>query len=233
MKIEETREREEIVASENMENQFEIDAEEAVTEQHESQNDVCENMSDISVQKVKSEVATETGKNGQAEITTIIATAVISNSNSSQVTTANIGDLSYILKSKDHLCRNISYLNFQNFRTFRLNNGNYEHSVQIEIGVRTGNLWESARSYIFHHLGRDTWTLNDGARISMIRIHQRRCFLVFAVCLVFLGVLPFLDLCFFLYCTNLDHLIVSEKNNIYIYLTRHVYQKDASSMPFL
>ena len=184
----ESTENEEVFALKDL---IETVAEQAVEEEHVLQNGVCENKDDvdINVQKDECEVVTEKYKDEQAnkivandvskkeelpEVATIFATAVITNSKSSQVTSADIGALSSILKSKDHLCRNISYLNYGNLRAFRLDNGNYEHSVQIEIDVKTSNLWESARSYIFHHLGRDVWTLNDDARISMIRIHQKR-----------------------------------------------------------
>ena len=169
-----------------------VAAEEAVEECQDSQKGVCENNDDVvvtaqedafkvSTEYVKDEKAgnnvlanDNSKKGGESEIATIFATAVISNSNSSQVTPENISALSSILKNKDHLCRNISYLNYRSHGTLRLSNGNYEHSVQIEMDVKTGNLWESARSYIYHHLGRDVWTLNDGPSISILRIHQKR-----------------------------------------------------------
>ena len=90
------------------------------------------------------------------------------------LTSAEIESLTSIIKSKDHLCRNICNVVFSNLRTFKLNSGKYEHSVQVEITVNTANLLENARSYIYHHLGKDTWTLRDGTAISLIRIHQKR-----------------------------------------------------------
>ena len=121
----------------------------------------------------KVETREEQQKAPQSNFVTIFATAIIGNSNCSQVSSVEISALRSILKSKDHLCRNINYVNFRNPQTFRLNTGRYEHSVQVELDVNTANLWESGRSYIFHHLGKDTWSLEDGATISMIRIHQR------------------------------------------------------------
>ena len=82
--------------------------------------------------------------------------------------------LSNILKSKDHLCRNISNVNFRNLQTYRVRAGKFDHSIQLELSVNTANLWESGKSYIYHHLGKDIWTLNDGTAISIVRIHQKR-----------------------------------------------------------
>ena len=39
--------------------------------------------------------------------------------------------------------------------TSNVTNVQFEHLIQIMIHVNTANLWENARSYIFHHLGRD------------------------------------------------------------------------------
>ena len=105
---------------------------------------------------------------------TIFATAVISDALDSHATSSDVGALSSILKCKDHLCRNISYVNFSALGTQQLNSGKFEHSLQVEIDVNTANLWENPRSYIFHHLGRDRWTLRDGSSINLIRIHQKR-----------------------------------------------------------
>ena len=107
-------------------------------------------------------------------VVTIFATAVISDALENQATSADVGALSSIMKCKDHLCRNISYMNFRALGTQQLNSGKFEHSLQVEIDVNTANLWENPRSYIFHHLGRDRWTLCDGSSINLIRIHQKR-----------------------------------------------------------
>ena len=105
----------------------------------------------------------------------MFATAIFSNSNKDRVTENEIGALSSVLRSKDHLCRNIKYIDNRNIRTTYLGNpGKYEHSLQVEVDVDTTNLWENARSYLYHHLGKDSWTLGDGTNICLIRIHQKR-----------------------------------------------------------
>ena len=108
-------------------------------------------------------------------IVTVYATAVFGNSSKDRVTEAEIGALSSVLRSKDHLCRNIKYIDYRNIRTTYLENlRKYEHSLQVEMDVDTANLWENARSYLYHHLGKDSWTLGDETNMSLIRIHQKR-----------------------------------------------------------
>ena len=106
-------------------------------------------------------------------IVTIAAVAKVY-SNTNQISTVEVSALSNILRSKDHLCRNITRVNFGNIQTYRDHRGKFEHSIYLELDVNTANLWESGRSYIYHHLGRDTWTLNAGTTISLVRIHQMR-----------------------------------------------------------
>ena len=74
--------------------------------------------------------------------------------------------LQSIFFSKDHLSRNVASINYGGFTAYRKDSGKYELLLQIIIDVNTANLWESPRSYLFHHLGRDRWTLNDGTTIQ-------------------------------------------------------------------
>ena len=99
---------------------------------------------------------------------------MISNTNEYQVTPAQYQGLRNIIFSKDHLCKNVLCINYGGFRAFRQNSGKYELLVQVVIEVKTTNLWESPRSYLFHHLGRDTWSFNDGTTMQLVRIHQKR-----------------------------------------------------------
>ena len=107
-------------------------------------------------------------------IDTIYATAIISNVQECQVTSVHLQGLRSIFLSKDHLSRNVSNWNHGRHQVYRLNSGKYELALQLVIEVETTNLWESSRSYLFHHLGRDRWTLSDGSTIELARIHQKR-----------------------------------------------------------
>ena len=106
-------------------------------------------------------------------IVTIAAVAKMYSS-VNQISNVEVSTLTNILRSKDHLCRNITRVNLGNIQTYRDHRGIYEHSIYLELDVNTANLWESGRSYIYHHIGKDTWTLNAGTTISFVRIHQIR-----------------------------------------------------------
>ena len=49
----------------------------------------------------------------------------------------------------------------------------FKHIVQFRIYLKTVNLWENARSYLWKHLGRDRWDRSNGTIISVHRIHQK------------------------------------------------------------
>ena len=106
-------------------------------------------------------------------IETVFATAVIGKADAKQITNDHLNALLSIIKSKEHLTRNIVSVNFGSVQTYQLRCGEFEHLVQIMMDVNTANLWESSRSYLFHHLGRDTWDLRDGTEVNFKRIHQK------------------------------------------------------------
>ena len=110
----------------------------------------------------------------KSSVQTIFATAVISNTNMCQITPFHYQGLQSIFFSKDHLSKNVSSINYGGFTAYRQNSGKYELLLQIIIDVKTANLWESPRSYLFHHLGRERGTLKDGTSIQLVRIHQKR-----------------------------------------------------------
>ena len=102
-------------------------------------------------------------------VETVFATTVIRKTQSSQVSNALLS----IIRSKEHLNRNIVSVNLGSVQSYQLQCGKFEHLVQVMIYVNTASLWESSRSYLFHHLGRDTWNLRDGTEISFKRIHLK------------------------------------------------------------
>ena len=105
-------------------------------------------------------------------VVTINATAIIDNSPNEVLTNEDISSIVKILRNKEHLASNIvnieySYLSTREFRQ------KFKHTVGLAIFVKTCNLWEGARSYIFRHIGRDTWTLRNGSEVNILRIHQK------------------------------------------------------------
>ena len=105
-------------------------------------------------------------------VVTINATAIIDNSPNEVLTNEDISSIVKILRNKEHLASNIvnieySYLSTREFRQ------KFKHTVGLAIFVKTRNLWEGARSYIFRHIGRDTWTLRNGSEVNILRIHHK------------------------------------------------------------
>ena len=106
-------------------------------------------------------------------VETVFATAVISHSLSSQVTDRDINNLLRIVRRKEHLNQNIVSVDIGSVKSYNEKGNKFEHNVQMMIHVKTVNLWESSRSYIYHHMGKDIWDLQDGTEISLRRIHQK------------------------------------------------------------
>lgn len=80
-----------------------------------------------------------------------------------------------ILFRKDHLKQNIRSYEFGHYGTRHSDDGqDYAHTLDLKLYVETGRLWETPRSYVFRHMGQDTWTVNDGTQISLNRIHVKR-----------------------------------------------------------
>jgi len=88
------------------------------------------------------------------------------------VTEVEINALNCILKSRDHLVRNIRGVESGACQSVRDKDNGYRHLLPLVFTVDTTHLWENSRSYVYHHLGRDTWT-KDGTEIRLIRIHRK------------------------------------------------------------
>ena len=146
-----------------------------------------EDEQDVQNQVVQENTATYiekelTGKNDEAvaesscenivpPVVTIYATAVIDNSPNAALTNEDVGSLAKILGNKDHLVNNIANFEYSYLSSKELRS-KFKHTVGLVIFVKTCNLWEGGRSYIWKHLGGDTWTLKNGSEVNIMRIHQ-------------------------------------------------------------
>ena len=106
-------------------------------------------------------------------IVTVHATAVFEDSPNKLVTQDEIDSMVRFITNRDHLARNVSDVRYLVSSSRELHDQKFRHNVQVEINVRTANLWEGARQYIWKHLGGDTWSRGNGTRISLVRIHQK------------------------------------------------------------
>lgn len=144
-------------------------------EEKESEDEKIADEKEIVEIEVSSEVnETETdAKPVRPAVETVYSTAVIGETDASSVTNDQLNAVLSIIRGKEHLRRNIASVNIGSVQTYQLRGGKFEHQLQIMIHVNTASLWENSRSYLFHHLGRDTWNLSDGTEICIKRIHQK------------------------------------------------------------
>ena len=163
-------------ALENCEIKYEVEkvpekevSEKVVEEDTENIVDSAEEVTDTAAVAIASKGSWE---NAVPPVVKIHATAVIDNSPNEAITNDDINSVSKILTNRDHLAQNIVNIEYTNVSTREFRE-KFKHSVGIVISVKTCNLWEGARSYIYRHTGRDTWTLRNGSVVNIARIHQK------------------------------------------------------------
>ena len=100
----------------------------------------------------------------------VYATVVLQNSPFSRI--ENVSMVGEIIGCKDHLKRNIIDIKFGKSRSWFENVG-YTHEIPAVLLVDTRSLWESSRTYIWRHLGNDSWSLKDGTMVSFSQIHHK------------------------------------------------------------
>ena len=103
----------------------------------------------------------EVGENKVRYDTKVYVTAEFINQEC-QLDETDIKSLKNVLRSRDHLCRNVISKTYGPVQTYREKSGLFKHYMQFIMDVDVSQLWENPRSYIYHHLGRDTWTFSQG-----------------------------------------------------------------------
>ena len=78
-----------------------------------------------------------------------------------------------IIRSKEHLNQSIISVDLGSVQSCKENGIKFEHKMQLMVHVKTINLWENSRSYIYHHLEKVIWTLGDGTEVALRRIPQK------------------------------------------------------------
>ena len=110
----------------------------------------------------------------ESKILQVYATAEMSYSREPTVTQDDVRSLLGILKAKDHLKRNIGKVaRYDYCKTVEDEHGTFTHSMLIVLDVDMSHLCENPRSYIYHHLGCDSWKLFTGTTIKLSRIHRK------------------------------------------------------------
>ena len=102
-------------------------------------------------------------------VVVVDATATFENCPDSELCQEYVESLSRFIFSKEHLKRNIckvetSYISSRHFR-----NNTYTHTLSVKLSVLPGGLLEGPRSYLWRHLGDDTWTRGNQTTIRLVK----------------------------------------------------------------
>ena len=133
-------------------------------------DDLASNVSKVEI-KHEDKLSSESAE--RPLLVTIHATGVIENSPYSVFNNDEWGSILRFLASKEHLKKNIEDVKYTSLRTTESSKNLFVHVVELQILVKRHQLWESPRSYIWKHMGQDSWERNNGSSIKLFRIHQK------------------------------------------------------------
>ena len=107
------------------------------------------------------------------DLVVVWATAVFEDSRREFLTQNDYDSLEKVLRGAKHLNENISTIEALQQSNRKLRTGQFKHSLEIKLTVKTARLWENARSYIWRNLGQNIWTKRDGEKLSFAKIHVK------------------------------------------------------------
>ena len=84
-----------------------------------------------------------------------------------------VASLFKLIKHKEHLENNVENIEWKHLSSREFRDNRFKHTVEIVIHVKTANLWEGARAYLWKHIGGETWTRGNGTVISLAKMHQK------------------------------------------------------------
>ena len=111
--------------------------------------------------------------NAMPEVVVIHGTAMIEDSPYETFSIDELDSMVRFITSKEHLRSNIQNIEYTNISSREFRNNRFKHIVGLKILVKTAALWETPRSYIWRHVGNDTWTRGNGSSINIVKIHQK------------------------------------------------------------
>ena len=103
----------------------------------------------------------------------VSATAVFENTPSEFLSKEDFESVEKVILGKNHLRENILKLDAGQQSSRKCRSGLFRHTVDLKILVKTENLWENARSYIWRNLGQNEWKKGNGATLTIDRIHVK------------------------------------------------------------
>ena len=84
-----------------------------------------------------------------------------------------VASLFKLIKHKEHLENNVENIEWKHLSSREFRDNRFKHTFEIVIHVKTANLWEGARAYLWKHIGGETWTRGNGTVISLAKMHQK------------------------------------------------------------
>ena len=103
----------------------------------------------------------------------VFGTAVFENCPDGILSDEYFVSLQKFIFSETHLQSNIADVKFQPGSSRQSSDRQYIHTVAVEIIVKTANLNEPPRAYIFKHLGKSDWLRGNKTRITLEQIHLK------------------------------------------------------------
>ena len=103
----------------------------------------------------------------------IHATATIDSSPFQQFAQEEWESIFRFVRHKDHLQKNVINMKFVRLTSRLSDLTGFKHVVELQLFVKTDALWETPRSYLWKHVGQDSWSRSNGSVITLARIHQK------------------------------------------------------------
>ena len=109
----------------------------------------------------------------QPEIVVIHGTVIIDKSPFNLLAQEEVDSISRFITQKEHMKKNIMNIEYNLLSSINSECGLFRHTISLRLFVKTVNLWETPRSYVFRHVGQDTWERGNGSDIRITKIHQK------------------------------------------------------------
>ena len=106
-------------------------------------------------------------------IVQVHATATFQESKLSLLGNYEVDSFVQICNSKTHLRENIVNIDCGHAKSYGTQDSLFTHELPVVLLIKTSRLWQSPRSYIWKQLGNSVWTLRDGVKVTLDRIHQK------------------------------------------------------------
>ena len=103
----------------------------------------------------------------------IVITVIIEKSPFNLLAQEEIDSITRFIMQKEHMKKNITNIEYNLLPSRNSECGLFRHTISLRLSVKTLNLWETPRSYVFRHVGQDIWERGNGSEIRITKIHQK------------------------------------------------------------